>query len=55
MLIAQHVAEDGLTILTTHQEVPLTSGQIRRLHLGAPQEASSRQPGDLVGGKEESA
>jgi heme exporter protein A len=35
MLIAQHVAEDGLVILTTHQEVPLTSGQIRRLHLGS--------------------
>jgi len=33
-LIAQHVAHDGLVILTTHQEVPLTSGQIRRLHLG---------------------
>lgn len=34
MFIAQHVASDGLVILTTHQEVPLTSGQIRRLHLG---------------------
>ncbi|MEA3276063.1 MAG: cytochrome c biogenesis heme-transporting ATPase CcmA [Pseudomonadota bacterium] len=34
MLIAQHIADDGLVILTTHQEVPLTSGQIRRLHLG---------------------
>jgi len=34
MLIARHVAEDGMVILTTHQEVPLTSGQIRRLHLG---------------------
>ena len=37
MLIAQHVAEDGMVILTTHQEVPLTSGQIRRLHLGSEQ------------------
>lgn len=55
LLIAQHVAENGLTILTTHQEVPLTSGQIRRLHLGAPQDATSRQPGDLVGDTEESA
>ena len=55
MLIAQHVAENGLTILTTHQEVPLTSGQIRRLHLGAPQDATSHQPGDLVGDTEESA
>ncbi|MCU0834725.1 MAG: cytochrome c biogenesis heme-transporting ATPase CcmA [Chromatiaceae bacterium] len=34
MLIARHVADDGMVILTTHQEVPLTSGQIRRLHLG---------------------
>jgi len=35
MFIAEHVADDGLVVLTTHQEVPLTSGQIRRLHLGA--------------------
>jgi heme exporter protein A len=34
LLIAEHVADGGLVILTTHQEVPLTSGQIRRLHLG---------------------
>lgn len=34
MLIARHVADEGMVILTTHQEVPLTSGQIRRLHLG---------------------
>jgi heme exporter protein A len=34
MLIARHVADDGIVILTTHQEVPLTSGQIHRLHLG---------------------
>jgi heme exporter protein A len=34
MLIAEHVANDGLVVLTTHQEVPLTSGQIHRLHLG---------------------
>jgi heme exporter protein A len=33
-LIAGHVADGGLVVLTTHQEVPLTSGQIRRLHLG---------------------
>jgi len=41
MLIARHVANNGMVILTTHQEVPLTSGQIRRLHLGGeqPQEA----------------
>ena len=34
ILIAQHIADDGMVVLTTHQEVPLTSGQIRRLHLG---------------------
>jgi heme exporter protein A len=33
MLIARHVADGGMVILTTHQEVGLTSGQIRRLHL----------------------
>jgi heme exporter protein A len=34
-LIARHVVDrDGMVILTTHQEVSLTSGQIRRLHLG---------------------
>jgi len=33
-LIADHVANGGMAILTTHQEVPLTSGQIQRLKLG---------------------
>ena len=33
-LIAEHVAAGGLAVLTTHQAVPLTSGQIQRLHLG---------------------
>lgn len=33
-LIAQHVAQQGLVIMTTHQEVALTSGAIRRLRLG---------------------
>ena len=36
-LIAEQVANDGIVILTTHQEVLLTSGQIRRLHLGPEQ------------------
>jgi len=35
MLIAEHVSRVGIVILTTHQEVPLTSGQVRRLHLGS--------------------
>ncbi len=34
-LIAGHVAGGGITVLTTHQEVPLTSGQIQRIRLGA--------------------
>ncbi|MGQ9659552.1 MAG: cytochrome c biogenesis heme-transporting ATPase CcmA [Thermochromatium sp.] len=33
-LIAEHLAGGGLAVLTTHQEVPLTSGQIARLDLG---------------------
>lgn len=33
-MIADHVAAGGLVVLTTHQEVPLTSGQIQRLDLG---------------------
>ena len=33
-LIADHVAGGGLAVLTTHQEVPLTSGQVARLDLG---------------------
>ena len=34
-LIADHVAGGGLAVLTTHQQVPLTSGQIAHLDLGA--------------------
>ncbi len=33
-LIADHVAGGGMVILTTHQEVALTSGQIKRVQLG---------------------
>ncbi|WP_089727788.1 cytochrome c biogenesis heme-transporting ATPase CcmA [Candidatus Thiosymbion oneisti] len=33
-LIAGHVADGGIVILTTHQEVPLTSGQVQQLDLG---------------------
>lgn len=33
-LIAEHVADGGLAVLTTHQDVPLTSGQVARLDLG---------------------
>ncbi|WP_295542145.1 cytochrome c biogenesis heme-transporting ATPase CcmA [uncultured Thiohalocapsa sp.] len=34
-LIAGHVADGGAAVLTTHQEVSLTRGEIRRLELGA--------------------
>ncbi len=33
-LIAEHVADGGAVVLTTHQEVALTRGEIRRLNLG---------------------
>ncbi len=33
-LIAGHVAKGGMAVLTTHQAVPLTSGQARHLDLG---------------------
>lgn len=33
-LIADHVAAGGMAVLTTHQAVPLTSGQARHLDLG---------------------
>jgi len=33
-IIAKHVQDGGMVILTTHQEVPLTSGKIQRLRLG---------------------
>ena len=32
-ILAQHVEKGGMVILTTHQEVPLTSGKIKRLSL----------------------
>ena len=48
LLIAEHVAKDGLVILTTHQEVPLTSGQIRRLHLGVTTDADPASVGLAV-------
>lgn len=33
-IIAKHIENGGMVILTTHQEVPLTSGKIKRLSLG---------------------
>jgi heme exporter protein A len=33
-LISQHIANSGMAILTTHQEVALTRGEIRQLMLG---------------------
>ncbi len=34
-IIAAHVAGGGMAVLTTHQEVALPAGQVRRLRLGA--------------------
>jgi len=34
-IIAEHVTNGGIVMLTTHQEVALTSGKVNRLHLGA--------------------
>ena len=33
-IIANHIENGGMVILTTHQEVPLTSGKVKRLSLG---------------------
>ncbi len=33
-VIREHVAKDGMVVLTTHQEVALTSGRVKRLKLG---------------------
>ncbi len=33
-VISNHIAKGGMAILTTHQEVPLTSGEVQRLRLG---------------------
>jgi len=40
-IIAKHVDMGGMVILTTHQEVPLTTGKIKRLSL------STQQQGDV--------
>ncbi len=34
-IIAEHVDNGGMAIITTHQEVPLTQGAVKRLRLGA--------------------
>ncbi len=39
-LIAEQVGRGGSVVLTTHQEVPLTSGAIKRLTLGEPVDSS---------------
>lgn len=33
-IIAKHVDDGGMVLITTHQEVPLTSGALKRLKLG---------------------
>ncbi|MCP4993572.1 MAG: cytochrome c biogenesis heme-transporting ATPase CcmA [Gammaproteobacteria bacterium] len=39
-VIRNHVANDGMVILTTHQEVSLTQGQVKQLQLGWKEEGS---------------
>ncbi|MCP3666171.1 MAG: cytochrome c biogenesis heme-transporting ATPase CcmA [Gammaproteobacteria bacterium] len=39
-VIRDHVANDGMVILTTHQEVSLTQGQVKQLQLGWKEEGS---------------
>ncbi|QIK38461.1 cytochrome c biogenesis heme-transporting ATPase CcmA [Caldichromatium japonicum] len=34
VLLAEHLAQGGLVVLTTHQDVPLISGQVAHLDLG---------------------
>ncbi|OQX46299.1 MAG: hypothetical protein B0D90_01295, partial [Candidatus Sedimenticola endophacoides] len=33
-VVREHVANGGMVILTTHQEVSLTRGQVKQLQLG---------------------
>jgi heme exporter protein A len=33
-LIQEHLNQDGMVMITTHQDVPLTSGQVKQLQLG---------------------
>jgi len=33
-VIRDHVAKEGMVVLTTHQEVALTSGKVKKLRLG---------------------
>jgi len=41
-IIAEHVDNGGMAIITTHQEVPLTQGAVKRLRLGSkPENAKS--------------
>jgi len=39
-LIAGHVSDGGILVLTTHQEVPLTVGGVQRLYLGGESDSS---------------
>jgi heme exporter protein A len=40
-IIADHVDNGGMVILTTHQEVPLTKGKIKRLSLSAEKQGNA--------------
>ncbi|MFE8032285.1 cytochrome c biogenesis heme-transporting ATPase CcmA [Thiohalocapsa marina] len=51
MLISKQVADGGTVVLTTHQEVALTRGQIQRLTLGT-HETDAHAPADGAPGNE---
>ena len=46
-IIAKHIEKGGMVILTTHQEVPLTSGEIIRLSLNDRQINADQIPENL--------
>jgi heme exporter protein A len=46
-VIGSHLASGGMVVLTTHQEVDLTQGQIKQLRLGAGDEGEGEGEGDV--------
>jgi len=45
-IIRDHIANDGMVILTTHQEVTLTRGELKQLRLGKKMANSTHEPAD---------
>jgi len=46
-IIAKHVENGGMVILTTHQEVPLTTGEVIRLSLNDCHISADKIPENL--------